>query len=167
MVYGQARFAIDGAGVGLLTAVLVSSLAVMNLVWGVLGDRRGHKLVLAAAAFAVSGAALAAFFAQRAEVGLCVTFILLGAYSAAESVSGLNIILEFCEPEDRPTYIGLTNTLLAPLVVLAPIFGGWLAMVFGYPVLLATSAVIAACGGLLLTFWVREPRSKQDILHAN
>ncbi len=161
MVYGRERFAIDGAGVGLLTAVLVGSQAVMNLVWGVLGDRRGHKVVLTTAAFAMSGAALAAFFATG-QAWLIVTFALLGAYAAAESVSGLNIILEFCAPEDRPTYIGLTNTLLTPLFVLAPIIGGWLATVYGYPTLLLTSAVIAACGGLLLAFWVREPRGRRQ-----
>jgi hypothetical protein len=33
---------------------------------------------------------------------------------SADSVSRMNIILEFCAPEDQPTYIGLTNTLLAP-----------------------------------------------------
>jgi len=45
---------------------------------------------------------------------LVLTFALLGASTAGSLVSGLNIILEFCAPEDRPTYIGLTNTLLAP-----------------------------------------------------
>ena len=38
-------------------------------------------------------------------------------------MSRLNIILEFAVPEDQPTFIGLTNTLLAPVVFLAPIFG--------------------------------------------
>jgi MFS family permease len=89
---------------------------------------------------------------------LAFTFILLGAYSAADSVSGLNIILEFCAPEDRPTYIGLTNTLLAPVIVLAPILGGTLATVAGYPGLLMVAMLIAGTGGLLMAFWVREPR---------
>jgi MFS family permease len=157
MVYGRSRFAIDGAGIGFLTMVLVGSMAVMNLVWGFLADRAGHKVVLTGSAVAMASAALVALLAPSPE-WLAFTFILLGAYSAADSVSGLNIILEFCAPEDRPTYIGLTNTLLAPVIVLAPILGGTLATVAGYPGLLMVAMLIAGTGGLLMAFWVREPR---------
>lgn len=157
MVYGIERFQIDGAGVGLLTAVLVAGQAVMGLIWGVLADRFGHKRVLATAAFALALAALAAWMADS-QTWLVVTFALLGAYMAADTASGLNIILEFCAPEDRPTYIGLTNTLLAPVLTLAPLLGGWLAMTVGYPGLFMTALLFASLGGLLMAFWVREPR---------
>jgi MFS family permease len=86
---------------------------------------------LTGAAFAMALAALIALVSASQE-WLIVTFVLMGAYLAADQVSALNIILEFCEPEDRPTYIGLTNTLLAPVLILSPIFGGWLATVAGY-----------------------------------
>ena len=56
-----------------------------------------------------------------------------GADLVADWVSSLNIILEFCDPADRPTYIGLTNTLLAPSIVMVPLIGAWLATVIGYP----------------------------------
>jgi len=157
MVYGIERFQIDGAGVGLLTAVLVAGQAVMGLIWGVLADRVGHKRVLATAALALALAALAAWLADS-QTWLMVTFALLGAYMAADTASGLNIILEFCAPEDRPTYIGLTNTLLAPVLTLAPLLGGWLAMTVGYPGLFLTALLFASLGGLLMAFWVRDPR---------
>jgi MFS family permease len=138
--------------------VLIASQAVMNLVWGLLADRKGHKAVLASAAFALALAPLVAWWAPSAA-WLGLTFFLLGAYVAGDHVSGLIIILEFCSPDDRPTYIGLTNTLLAPMVVLAPIIGGWLATTAGYSALLFTAMTIAAIGGLLMVFWVREPRT--------
>ncbi len=91
--------------------------------------------------------------------GLTVVFLLLGAAIAAELTSSLNIILEFCAPEDRPTYIGLTNTLLAPTLALAPILGGWLAtLTGGYHNLFLVAAACAGLGALLLILWVREPR---------
>jgi predicted MFS family arabinose efflux permease len=68
------------------------------------------------------------------------------------------IILEFCAPEDRPTYIGLTNTLLAPAKTLAPLIGGWLATWAGYHEMFVVALVVALLGGGLLTAWVREPR---------
>jgi MFS family permease len=157
MVYGTERFQIDGQGVGLLTAVLVASVAAMNLVWGFVGDRLGHKLVLACAAFAMALAALTAWFATS-QTWLILTFILVGVYAAGDGVSAFNIILEFCAPADRPTYIGLTNTLLAPILTLAPLLGGWLAITLGYSGLFLTALVIASLGGLLMVLWVREPR---------
>ncbi|HRJ44778.1 MAG: MFS transporter [Caldilineaceae bacterium] len=157
IVYGRERFALDGAGVGLLTGVLIGSVALLNLVWGVTGDRVGHKAVLTGAALMMAGAPLVALFAPSTG-WLVLTFVLLGAGMAGEQASSLNIILEFCAPEDRPTYIGLTNTLLAPVLIVAPIVGGWLATVFGFPALFLVAAVIAGVGALLLALWVREPR---------
>lgn len=159
VIYGIERFQIDGAGVGLLTAVLVGSAAIVNVLWGIVGDRRGHKTVLACAGFALALAALVAWM-SASQIWLAVTFILLGVYRAGDGVSSLNIILEFCAPEDRPTYIGLTNTLLAPVLTLAPLLGGWLAMTFGYNGLFATALICATLGGCLMAFWVREPRAK-------
>jgi MFS family permease len=89
---------------------------------------------------------------------LWVTFGLLGVAIAAGSVSGPNIILEFCAPEDRPTYIGLTNTILAPVATLGPIIGGWLATWAGYRVMFGGAACLALAGGVLMAIWVREPR---------
>lgn len=159
MVYGTERFHIDGAGVGLLTAILVASGAVMNLLWGFVADRFGHKIVLGCAAFAMALAALTAWFATS-QTWLIFTFILVGVYAGGDGVSAFNIILEFCPPEDRPTYIGLTNTLLAPVLTIAPLIGGWLATSVGYSGLFLTATAIAILGGLLMMLWVREPRAK-------
>jgi MFS family permease len=157
MVYGRERFAIDAAGIGTLTALLIGSQAVMNLIWGILGDHKGHKIVLTGGAFALMLAILAARMAPTAD-WFAVTFVLLGAYIAGDAVSSWNILIEFCAPEDRPTYVGMTNTLLAPVVILAPILGGWLAASVGYIALLTTAMVLALFGALLFAFWVREPR---------
>jgi len=89
---------------------------------------------------------------------LWVTFALLGTAIAALNVSSLNIILEFCAPEDRPTYIGLTNSLLAPVAVLAPLIGGVLATVTGYQGLFVVAAFCGLAGATLMALWVREPR---------
>ena len=42
IVYGNDNFSLSGADVGLLTAILIGSQAVMQLLLGWLGDRRGH-----------------------------------------------------------------------------------------------------------------------------
>ncbi|MBN1937251.1 MAG: MFS transporter [Anaerolineae bacterium] len=157
MVYGKENIAGALEQVGVLTAILVGTQAAMNLLWGVLGDRRGHKAVLCGAAIAMALTAAVAWLANS-TVWLWATFVLLGAAMSADSVSGMNIILEFCAPEDRPTYIGLTNTLLAPVKTLAPIIGGWLATWAGYRGMFAAALIVSLVGAALLAFWVREPR---------
>ncbi len=92
-----------------------------------------------------------------------VAFALLGAFLSADTASFLNIILEFCADEDRPTYIGLTNTLLAPVTTLAPLVGGWLAVQLGYRPMFAFAALLACLGAGLLAGWVREPRGAERV----
>ena len=156
IVYGDDTFNLSGADVGGLTAVLLGSQAVMQLLFGWLGDRQGHKLNLLIFAFASAAAALVALVASE-FFGLVIAFVLLGAALAADRISHLNIVLEFALPEDQPTYIGLTNTLLAPVVFAAPIFGGWVAGI-GFDMLFMLVVVCGLVGGALLTGWVREPR---------
>jgi MFS family permease len=156
MVYGKEHVPGALGQVGLLTAVLVGSQAVMNLLWGVIGDRRGHKAVLCGAALSMALATGVAW-ASRSPAWLWATFALLGASTSADHVSRMNIILEFCAPEDRPTYIGLTNTLLAP-AMLSPVVGGWLAARIGYGGMFGLSAAISVLGATMLALWVREPR---------
>lgn len=157
LVYGAERFQISGAEVGLLTGVLIGCQALLNPLWGLLGDRYGHKLVLVGGALAL---ALAAGMASVATSWpwLVAVFVLIGAFLSADSASFLTIIPEFCADEDRPTYIGLTNTLLAPIIALAPLLGGWLATLAGYRPMFALAALCAALGAGLLARQVREPR---------
>jgi MFS family permease len=157
IVYGAEKFGVSGAEAGVLTAILVGSQALWNLLWGLLGDQKGHKIVLVGSTFAMALAALAAVLAQSAIV-MWLVFFLVGVALAGDSVSGLNIILEFCEPEDRPTYIGLTNTLLSPVKTLSPLIGGWLATWLGYPPMFVVAVVVTVVGTLMLQGWVKEPR---------
>ena len=185
-VYGTELYALDGRGVGLLTGVLVGTQAVLNPLWGLLADRFGHKSVLASAAIFLVLAPLCALLLDGGggahavgaglEAGasgpapglssilggvppsLVLTFVFLAAYLSADHTSSLNIILEFCDPEDRPTYVGLTNTLLAPVLICAPIFGGWLAGTLGYGALFGTALAVSAAAAVSMLFWVREPR---------
>jgi MFS family permease len=160
MVYGKENIAGALEQVGTLTAILVGTQAVMNLAWGLLADRVGHKIVLSAAAAAMALTALVGWLASS-PAWLMATFALLAIAMSAESVSQMNIILEFCAPEDRPTYIGLTNTLLAPAKTLGPILGGALATWLSYRGMFAVAAVVSILGALLLLTWVREPRHVQ------
>lgn len=156
-VYAVQRFQLGGAEIGLLTGVLVGAQAVLNPLWGLLADRRGHKVVLVGGAVALGLAGITAALAPTWG-WLVLAFVLLSAFLSADTASFLTIIPEFCRAEDRPTYIGLTNTLIAPVSSLAPLAGGWLASVAGFPPMFGLAAALALTAAALLATWVREPR---------
>jgi MFS family permease len=157
MVYGSERYGFGGAEVGMLTAILAGSQAVMNPLWGLVADRLGHKLVLVAATFSVLLATASALLIPS-PAAIYIAFIFYGAAMAAEQVSSPNIVLEFGTDADRPTYIGLTNTLLAPARTIAPIVGGILATAAGYRGMFGVAVILAAIGGAMMLFWVEDPR---------
>jgi hypothetical protein len=72
-------------------------------------------------------------------------------------VSGILVIMEFCEPGRRPTYAGLTNSSIGLASVAAPLLGAGLAQM-SYGWLFALSAGLNFLGYIALRWWVREPR---------
>jgi len=90
-------------------------------------------------------------------------FALSGVQMAAVSVSGLNVMLEFAPgAEERPTYIGLGTTLMAPVFFAAPLVAGVMADGLGFPWVFA----VATAGGLislgLFIARVHDPRRGQE-----
>ncbi|MGQ0600791.1 MAG: MFS transporter [Anaerolineales bacterium] len=156
-VYAVERFQLPDAVSATFTGLLFGAGVIGYALWGVAGDRYGHKRVMVIAS-ALWVSALAVALASSALWGFYVVFALMGFSSAAGTLSDLNLAMEFGPEAERPTYIGLTRTVTGPALLIAPLAGGWLAQTFGYPVLFATSLAFALGGGLLLAGWVTEPR---------
>jgi MFS family permease len=158
-VYAIGQFHLGDEQAAVFTAILLASSTVSNIVWGYVGDRWGHRLVLiVAGAFAVLGLALA-IVANSLEAFYGV-FVLSGVASAGLILADLSIILEFSSPTDRPTYIGLTRSLLAPFIGFAPLIGGWVASLIGYRGMFAVALAFTAAGAATLAWLVEEPRRR-------
>ena len=157
VVFGEQSLQLGGAEVGLLAGVFIGAQAIMQPVMGSLGDRWGHKRNLCLAALGMALAAVCALLASDI-IGVAVAVGLLAFAVSSDSVSHYNIVLEFATPDDQPTFIGLTNTILAPVTFAAPLLGGWIAGQFGYSALFAASICAGVFAGLLLLRWVSEPR---------
>ncbi len=157
IVFGNINYALSGAEIGLLNAIFIGTQAVMRLLFGWLGDRWGHKrnLVISAASMVLA----AAFALSSSDVtGLIPAFVCLACALSSDMVSHFNIVLEFADPADQPTYIGLTNTIMAPFTFIGPIFAGWIAEDFNINLLFVVSLAFGILGAALLLWWVREPR---------
>ena len=150
------RWEVPDSTVGIYTAALLLGQAVGNLAFGLLADRYGHKLSLELSALSACLAFAIAWLAQEAE-WYYLTFALLGVTLGAIIVSGILVTMEFCEPQRRPTYIGMANTGVGVASVIAPLLGMWLASV-SYNWLFALSAGINLLALILMRWWVKEPR---------
>ena len=90
--------------------------------------------------------------------GKPVSADLVGGVSVGGNiVSGILVVLEFCAPEKRPTYTGLTNTSTGLVSSLAPLIGAWLAA-YGYNWLFALGATFSLLAYVVFHWRVQEPR---------
>ncbi len=144
------------ATVGLYTVALLGGQTVGNLLAGWLADHFGHKLSLEISA-AAAGLGFAMAWLAPAPLWFYAIFAFLGIANGASLVSSTLIAMEFSEPAQRPTYIGIINTTLGVAGILAPLLGGWLAG-FSYDWLFALSAGVMLLGLALLRWWVEDPR---------
>jgi len=163
-LFAVAALRVGGLGdtqVGVESAVLLIAMTGGNFLWGVVGDRWGHRAVLA---WGMVCAALSAGLALVAHGfwPYALVFTLLGLNVAAIQLAQLTYIAEFGPPERRPTYIALASVAYAPFAIGAPILGGWLADRWGYaPVFLAT-ALVGAVGAVAFQFWVPDARQRSN-----
>lgn len=144
-------------GVGLMTGAFLGSQIILNPLLGWLGDRWSHRGVMELGLIAAMVSGLIAWQANS-SAWFYLAFILAGTANVAIWTIGLAIILEFGSEDDRPAYIGLSNTLVAPVAILAPFFGGWLADTAGYPITFAASAAAALVTVIVLQFFLNDPR---------
>jgi MFS family permease len=150
------RWQVSDSTVGTYTAAMLLGQMAAYLAFGFLADRAGHKLPLELGALAATLAFSVAWLASSPNWAYPV-FALLGVSSSAVIGSGILVALEFSTPERRPTYIGLTNSMVGLITVVAPLLGAWLASI-SYGLLFGLSAVISLGALIALHCWVQEPR---------
>ena len=150
------RWDVSGGTVGHFTVALLVGQAIGNLLFGLLADRKGHKLSLILGGLAATLAYIIAGMAAAPLLYYAV-FLLLGFYISSIIVSGLMIVLEFVGAEQRPTYVGITNSIIGAVNVVIPLVGGGLATI-SYGSLFTLSAAAALLSVLLTWLWVVDPR---------
>jgi len=149
------------AAAGVMTSVLFIIQVISSFSFGWMADRRGRLPVLKAGAFSAVLAAGIAWLAP--DYGwFFLIMIFAGLANSVFWSIGIAVSLEFGTEENRPTYVGLANTLIAPTAILAPIFGGWLANLHGYQAAFLASALMGILTLALLTLFVRIPEKRPE-----
>lgn len=88
---------------------------------------------------------------------LYIGFLVSGLAASGNLMSSyLNWIVGYASPEQRPIYVGLSNTVAAVISFIAPIIGGVIAQSFGYQPLFIASLVMALLALAVTVRYVRE-----------
>jgi MFS family permease len=156
-VYAVQTWDLPDSQAGKFTIAMLIGQALANLIFGWLADKKGNKLILEICVLTTALSVGAAALAPSPE-WFYVVFALTGISAAGFMLAGIMIVFEFCQPEIRPTYIGLNNTFNGIFAIAMPFIGGWLVRDFGYQTMFVVTFVMLIIGLTLLRFWVREPR---------
>ncbi len=156
-VYVVRTYGISAETAGLMTGALMAAQTIGNPIMGWAGDRWSHRAIMVVGGLAMIASTVLAWLSPG-PAWFYLVFALAGISGVAFWTSALTITLEFGSEADRPVYIGLSNTLIAPATMVAPLLGGWLADTAGY----GATFLLATAGGLVATlmlhFMVRDPR---------
>lgn len=165
-----------GLGTGVVGAFLTAQVAgglVGSVGLAYLTERSGSRLTtIIETLLAVATPALAIVVALTLPsnpgaftLAYACVFALMGANMSAFMLGHMNYLMEMSPPGERATYVGLSNTITGLLVV-APLFAGWIVQATSYETLFALSA-LAAVPSVLFGLRLREPRrSKPQALDA-
>lgn len=157
-VHAVSAFQLPDSATGTLIAAYTGGFMIATLCMAWLTDRFGNKLSLSIGSLAMALSLGLAAWAPSAE-WVVIALALSGVQNASYLISGIMIVLEFAPDTERPIYIAIASTIIAPVSIAAPLLGGVLASVVGYRTLFAVALIPALLGWAILQFWVREPRT--------
>lgn len=156
-VYALHRWSPGEEVVGQFTLSLVAVQVVSAVTIGYLADRKGNKVALLLAGVATLGATLVALISPWPWMFYLV-FLFTGVNLGTELMARYNLAVEYGPSEQRSTYIGLMNTVLAPFY-LSGVVAGWFVDQFGFPIMFLISLAFSLAGLYTLRYRVEDPQA--------
>ncbi len=156
-LYAVKRFSLSDGAVGIFTMVILLTQSGLGFIWGRLGDRVGFKRVYILAIGLVGLQGFLALAFNAVWVYYIVMFGIGGVYAALRT-SDANMVFEIVPPEETSRFIGISNTLLSPVMAAAPLIGGLLVDNFSYAALFSVNLSVAFISLILTIRWLPDPK---------
>ncbi len=157
ILFAGTRMELTGANLGLLTTVWMLTSSTANLLWGLLADRYGYKVVMLVTlgCWTVSHGQL--LFAEG-FAGIALFFVLMGMASGGFNQSGQNMVLEFGRIEDIPIRLAASGSAVNLVGAVGPVVGGVIVALAGYVELFVLTIVLQVAAFAIIAVSVPEPR---------
>ncbi len=165
ILFAGTRMELTGATLGLLTTVWMLTSSTANLVWGMLADRRGYKVVMVATLACWTASHVQLLFVDSL-VGVIVFFVLMGTASGGFNQSGQNMVLEFGRMEDIPIRLAASGSAVNLVGTIGPAIGGGIVALTGYVELFAATIALQAIALALIVVAVPEPRYAHECVES-
>jgi len=158
-VYALRQFDMSPQTAGFMTGLLAFTQTASSVVMGWAGDRWGHVRMLTLANIAMALSALIAILATDL-IWFYLVFALAGIMLNAQWSTLILITFNFGSVEERPFYIGLSSSLTAPIVLISPILGGFLADTVGFGVTFGICIIAALIAIFISEVIMEDPAIK-------
>ncbi|MCP4539221.1 MAG: MFS transporter [Chloroflexi bacterium] len=166
-IYAKDRLGAPEGMVGVYVTTRIAAQMLFNLPWGRLSDRYGNRLAMRLLSLGSGATTLLALilialveFLQLQGTWLpylaLPLFFLNGAIRPAQVLSGSNFLLELVPEDERPLYMGLSNTLMGIIVLISGV-GGLVVDFVGFAGLFAISLMFYLLGYVFAS-GLPEPR---------
>jgi len=159
-VYAIVKFDLPASYAGTFTAIMMITNVIANIGFGIIGDMYGHKVNLLILVICTGAAALLAVLSTNILMYGFVFFFLACAIQV-QVISRLPFIAEMCRENERPLYVGITNTLTAPTMLIGLLFG-WFVPKIGYDFVFLLTTLLAGSSFFILYKFVEEPRNRKS-----
>ena len=156
-IFGIRRYQMTPEFAGAMTSVLLVSHTLSSALVGWAGDRWGHRRVLMVGNAATVLSIVIALLAPDVT-WFYLVFALTGIVNSTQWSTILTITVQFSSVAERPFYIGMANTLIAPVTIFAPIIGGWLVDAVSFELTFSIFALAGLLSLLVFLIQMRDPR---------
>ena len=94
---------------------------------------------------------------------LYIGFLVAGLASGNNLFSCyINWLVGYSHPDQRPIYVGLSNTIAAVISIIAPVIGGMIAQYLGYRSLFVVSLMMMLCALFITLRWVPNTEAGEN-----
>lgn len=169
VIFARERLGFAESTVGLFLSAQMAGSILASLLWGYLGDEHSNRTVIRAVTLvATTTPALALLASWMTQLGWrlgsfilsALVFATVGATLSGNWMGFTNYLLDVASDVDRPTYVGMMNTLTAPFTFL-PVVGGLLLRFVSHEILFAGTVGIVGIS-VLLAEKLPEPRALME-----
>ncbi len=156
-LYAIKTYDLPASVFGTYTMIIIIAQSLSGVLWGMIGDRYGYKILLIWSTVLLFIQGLISLFLHHPISGW-INSAIIGIVYSAINIGHPNLIFEISPPEETSLFIGLSNSLIAPIIGTAPILAGVIVDFMGYKQLFVAICVASIAAFFLSTFKFREPR---------
>jgi MFS family permease len=160
-IYALEKFSLPPSYAGTFSAIVMATNMVSNIGFGLLADYAGHRVNVISAACGFGLAAVCAIVSPNIFL-YAFTFVFIAAALQIHMISRMPFVAELSSEQERPLYVGITNTLTAPVSLVGVLFG-FLVPRVGYEIIFLATALLASGAVFVLSVKVTEPRFQKKV----